>query len=225
MRCRKVCLDKFQTSCHTWAFHFAACIKFKWVPFSYIFIYYLPMTGMQELQQSSCGNICCNFCIEQTLGKIEIRKILNCTKTDRIWFFWPYQCYYHFSLEKNFLLLQKSITLKGHYGSMFWVETTFPKIDFSSGGVCQKNVYWKIFQLQSLRNEVWGVNFRQDLTTSISFQTIHCKKQILENTKVIQRNKLLLTKDHLQKCATQTLFPVFIHWKFETFLQAIINQT
>ena len=83
-----------------------------------------------------------------------------------------------FQPRGKIFLLQKSIALKGHYDSMFWVETTFPKIDFLLGGVCQKNVHWKNFQLQKLRNDVSGFDSRHDVTMSISFQIIHCKKDL-----------------------------------------------
>ena len=61
-----------------------------------------------------------------------------------------------FQPRGKIFLLQKSIALKGHYDSMFWVETTFPKIDFLLGGVCQKNVHW----LENFQHQLYEMMFQ-----------------------------------------------------------------
>ena len=88
----------------------------------------------------------------------------------------------------------------------------FQKLIFLLGGVCQKNVHWKNSQLQNLRNDFSGFDSRRDVTMSISFQIIHCKKGLKnEIHKSFQETSYFWLKI-ICKIVQPSLFPVFIHW-------------
>ena len=118
-----------------------------------------------------------------------------------------------FQPRGKIFLLQKSIALKGHYDSMFWVETTFPNnwflIRWSLSKECP--LVGK-FSASDLRNDISEFDSRHDVTMSISYQIIHCKKDLKNEIPKSFKETSYFWLKIICKNVQPRLFPVFIHW-------------